>query len=611
MNRATTKFSFSRTLITALLAVCILIIGGAAFAENTETSPPGTAASAAATATKLEGSFKIGPAVILILILCVFVGVGLTNRAEGTADYWAAGRGISPIGSGMAIASNWMSAASFLGMAAIMYGTGYHGLSYVVGWTGGYVLLLVLMASQIRRYGKYTAADFIGDRYYSTGLRAYAALMTLGISICYCVGQFAGIGLMFKWVFGMSYIWSIIVGSSVVLFYTLISGMLGATKNMQIQYVVIILSFMIPLFLLSHKYGYFYLLPQVGYGAAVSDVVNGLTPAAKNMTNVMGQSLATVPSPEYAMPWDPSTGVTFFQWLAICFSLMIGTAGLPHVIQRFYVVPNPKDARWSVVWGLFFICLLYWSAPAYSVFGKLLSSDPATGTLAKDAIVVYTAQLGDLFPLIVGFLAAGAISAAFSTVSGLLLAGASAFSHDLYFKIFNPEASEKRQMFLARSATVAMGVIVAGIALLDLALIAQLVALAFSLAGCTIFPLFVLGIWWSGSNRYLLNNSGHCFCHTGESRYPEFLIHNLPRIIEVILQQIADSFAKFQKVILCVLKIFCRNIFKYDSIVLISAERLLMASFASGNNECKTCRRSTHFFENHKARAFQGHVCNC
>jgi cation/acetate symporter len=454
---------------------------------------------AADSASKLEGEFKLIPAIILIGILLVFIVVGLMNRAKGTADYWAAGRKISPIGSGMAIASNWMSAASFLGMAAMMYASGYHGLSYVVGWTGGYVLLLVLMASQIRRYGKYTAPDFIGDRYYSKGLRAVAALLTFLISISYCVGQFAGIGLMFKWIFGIDQVWAIIIGSSVVLGYTLISGMLGVTKNMQIQYVIIIVSFIIPLSILTYKFGYFWYLPQVGYGQAVSDVVTGLEPGA--LVNSMGQKFATVPAPEYAMPWDAASGMTSFQWLAVCFSLMIGTAGLPHVIQRFYVVPNARDARWSVVWGLFFICLLYWSAPAYSVFGKLLSSDPATGMLAKDAIVIYCAQLGNVYPLIVGLLAAGAVSAAFSTVSGLLLAGASAFSHDLYFKVINPEISEAKQMLLARAATVAMSIIVAGIALLKLGLIAQLVALAFSLAGCTIFPLFLLGIWWSGSNR--------------------------------------------------------------------------------------------------------------
>ncbi len=456
-------------------------------------------ASAANSATQLEGGFKVGPAIILITILITFILVGLFFRAKDTTDYYAAGRSISRVGSGMAIASNWMSAASFLGMAALMYGAGYHGLAYVVGWTGGYVLLLILMAGQIRKYGKYTAADFIGDRYYSKTLRSLSAVIAILISISYCVGQFGGIGLMFKWVMGINYGWAVIIGGTVVLAYTLISGMLGVTKNMQIQYVIIIISFLIPLFILTFKFDYFWLLPQIGYGSVVSDIVGGVD--ASSFINSLGHQYAIVPSPEYAMPWDLSTGQTFFQWIAISFSLMIGTAGLPHVLQRFYVVPKARDARWSVVWGLFFICILYWSAPAYAAIGKVLSSNPEVGKLAKDAIVVYTAQLGNVNPLIVGLLAAGGVSAAFSTVSGLLVAGASAFSHDLYVRVINPEASPKTQLLVARIGTVLMAAIVTIIALAKLALIAQLVAVAFSLAGCTIFPLFLLGIWWSGSNR--------------------------------------------------------------------------------------------------------------
>ncbi|MGM0666579.1 MAG: VC_2705 family sodium/solute symporter [Bacteroidota bacterium] len=457
---------------------------------------------AATGATQLEGGFKVGPAIILITILILFVLVGIFFRAKDTTDFYAAGRSISRVGSGMAIASNWMSAASFLGMAALMYGSGYHGLAYVVGWTGGYVLLLILMAGQIRKYGKYTAADFIGDRYYSKGLRAVGAIIAILISISYCVGQFGGIGLMFKWVMGIDYGLAVIIGGTVVLTYTLISGMLGVTKNMQIQYIIIIISFLIPLFILTFKFDYFWLLPQIGYGSVVSDVVAGLpVNETRELVNSLGHDFAIVPSPEFAMPWDPPTGQTFFQWIAIAFSLMIGTAGLPHVIQRFYVVPKARDARWSVVWGLFFICILYWSAPAYAAFGKILSAHPEVGTLAKDAIVVYTAQLGDIHPLIVGFLAAGGVSSAFSTVSGLLVAGSSAFAHDLYVRVINPAASPRSQLLYARLATVLMAIIVTLIALKDFALIAQLVAVAFSLAGCTIFPLFLLGIWWSGSNK--------------------------------------------------------------------------------------------------------------
>ncbi|MGM0473065.1 MAG: VC_2705 family sodium/solute symporter [Bacteroidota bacterium] len=457
---------------------------------------------AATVATELEGSFKVGPAIILITILVLFVLIGIFFRARDTTDYYAAGRSISRVGSGMAIASNWMSAASFLGMAALMYGSGYHGLAYVVGWTGGYVLLLILMAGQIRRYGKYTAADFIGDRYYSQSLRAVGAVIAILISIAYCVGQFGGIGLMFRWILGLNYGLSVIIGGAVVLTYTLISGMLGVTKNMQVQYVIIILSFLIPLFILTARFDYFWLLPQIGYGSVVTDVIHGVPLSeSKQLMNSLGHDFAIVSSPEYAMPWDPATGQTFFQWIAIAFSLMIGTAGLPHVIQRFYVVPRSSDARWSVVWGLFFICILYWSAPAYAAFGTILSANPEVGKLAKDAIVVYTAQLGSVHPLIVGLLAAGGVSAAFSTVSGLLVAGSSAFAHDLYVKVIHPTARPKSQLIAARLGTILMAVIVTLLALQNWALIGQLVAVAFSLAGCTIFPLFLLGIWWSGSNK--------------------------------------------------------------------------------------------------------------
>ncbi len=452
----------------------------------------------AASGAALEAGFKTAPAIILVATILLFLIVGFMNKAESAADYYAAGRSISRVGSGMAIASNWMSAASFLGMAAIMYGSGYHGLSYVVGWTGGYCLLLLLMASQIRRFGKYTATDFIGDRYYSNGMRTATACVAIFISFCYAVGQFGGIGLMFKWILGMDYSVSVIIGGTVVLVYTMVSGMLGVTKNQQVQYVILISAFLIPAFIMTFKFDYFWLIPQIGYGRVVSDIVAGN--AAPFVTS-LGHAMQTIPSPEFAMPWDPATGKDFFQWMATCFALMIGTAGLPHVIQKFYVVPKPSDARWSVTWGLFFICLLYWTSPLYAAFGKILSSNPEVGKLAKDAIVVYTAQLGSVNPLIVGFLAAGAISAAFSTVSGLFVAGSSAFSNDIYFKLINPEATGAQQVRMAKIATIVMAIGVMLVALLKLALVAQLVALAFSIAGSTIFPLFLLGIWWSRSNQ--------------------------------------------------------------------------------------------------------------
>ena len=451
-----------------------------------------------ASASSLEGSFKTAPAIILVACILVFIVVGLRNTARNVEGYYAAGRSISRVGSGMAIASNWMSAASFLGLAAVTYANGYHGIAYVVGWTGGYVLILVLIASQIRRFGKYTATDFIGDRYYSSGLRVATAFIAFFISFCYAVGQFGGIGLMFKWIFGIDYSSAVIVGSVVVLAYTLISGMLGVTKNQQIQYIILITAFLIPTFILTFKFDYFWLIPPIGYGQVVSDIVQG---TQTGHVSSLGHAMSTIPSPEYAMPWDPAVGQNFFQWMATCFALMIGTAGLPHVIQKFYVVPRPSDARWSVTWGLFFICVLYWGSPLYSAFGKILSSSPEVGNLAKDAIVVYTAQLGSVNPLIVGFLAAGAISAAFSTISGLYVSGSSALSNDIYFKVLKPHATDAQQVNMAKIATIGMAAAVTLVALLKLGLIAQLVALAFSIAGSTFFPLFLTGIWWSRSNR--------------------------------------------------------------------------------------------------------------
>ncbi len=455
--------------------------------------------------TQLEGSFKVGPAIILITILITFIMVGFFSQAKDTTDFFAAGRKISNVSSGMAIAANWMSAASFLGMAAMMYGTGYHGLSYVVGWTGGYVLLLILMAGQIRKYGKFTAPDFIGDRFYSQGLRATSAIFTIFISFAYMVGQFGGVGLMFKWILGIDYAWAVLIGASVVIFYTMISGMMGVTKNMVVQYTIIIIAFMIPTFMLTYKYDYFWLLPQFGYGSVVTDIVQGI-PAPNiadgvSLLNAYGHHVSIVPSPEFAMPWDASTGKSAFQWIAICFSLMLGTAGLPHVLSRFYITPTIRDARLSCVWGLFFICILYWFSPIYSAFGKILSSNPEVGNLAKDAIVVYTAQLGDIPPLVVGFLAAGGVSAAFSTISGLLVASSGAFAHDLYAKILKPDCTPKKQLLMARIGTVVIGISVGIVAMLNLGMIAQLVAVAFSMAACTIFPLFLLGIWWSGANK--------------------------------------------------------------------------------------------------------------
>lgn len=426
------------------------------------------------------------PLLIVTAALATFIITGLRARAREAGDYGFGGRYIGRIGGGAAIASNWMSAASFLGMGGLLYLQGYYALAYVIGWTGGYVLLLVLMAGQIRRFGKYTAPDFVGDRYASPGARLISAAISITISVIYCTAQFKGIGMLFGWLFATDYRTGVILGATVAVGYVILSGMLGVARNQQLQYTLLIVSFILPLMALAHKLGYFWVLPQFGYGVAIQD-----------LKREFGINFAA-----------PFASAGLFQWVALCFTLMVGTAGLPHVLSRFYVVPNIRDARWSLVWGLFFIALIYWSAPAYAVFARLLEArsgmapPPVAAGKMADIIVIKTAVMGGLPSWMIGILAAGAMSAAFFTVAGLLITGAASLSHDIYYRLINPHASEGSKMALAKGAVVVLAAIVLAIALNPPGLIAEITAVAFALAGNTIFPAFLLGIWWSRANRH-------------------------------------------------------------------------------------------------------------
>ncbi len=429
---------------------------------------------------------KFWPLLIVTGVLVSFVLAGLRAKSQEMSDYGFSGRYIGRIGGGAAIASNWMSAASFLGMAGLLYLQGYFALAYVIGWTGGYVLLLVLMAGQIRRFGKYTAPDFVGARYDSDVARLLAALISITISVIYCVAQFKGIGMLFGWLFGVDYGRGVVLGGAVVVCYVVVCGMLGVARNQQLQYFVVIVSFILPLMFLAHRFGYFWLLPQFGYGEGIQD-------------------LATEFNINFTAPFASGS---LFQWVALCFTLMVGTAGLPHVLSRFYILPNIRDARWSVVWGLFFIALIYWSAPAYAVFARLLEArggyipDPVAAGKMADIMVLKTAVMGGVPVWLTGLLAAGAVSAAFFTVTGLLMTGASSLSHDIYYRLINPQASESRKMAIAKGGTLALAALVLIISLRPPALIAEITAVAFALAGNTIFPAFLLGIWWGRANRY-------------------------------------------------------------------------------------------------------------
>lgn len=431
-----------------------------------------------------DNSANLWPIIIVAGVLTSFIVIGLINKAREGSDYLFAGRYIGRIGGGAAIASNWMSAASLMGMAGLIYLQGYFALAYVIGWTGGYVLLLVLMAGQIRRFGKYTAPDFVEKRYASPSARVISAVVSIGISLIYTIAQFKGIGMLFGWLFGVDYSRGLLLGAAAIVSYVVVAGMLGVARNQQFQYFVLIVSFIAPLMYLAHNLGYFWLLPQFGYGVAIQDLAR-----------------------EFRVNFsDPFVNGTPFQWVALCFTLMVGTAGLPHVLSRFYIVPNVRDARWSVAWGLFFIALIYWSAPAYAVFARLMEAragmpvpSPAAAGMA-DMVIIKSALMGHVPVWIVGILAAGATCAAFFTSAGLLITGASSFSHDIYYRILNPRASESTKMAVAKGATLVLAAIATLCAMKPPGMIAEITATAFALAGNTIFPAFLLGIWWGRAN---------------------------------------------------------------------------------------------------------------
>ncbi|WP_254529565.1 sodium:solute symporter family transporter [Natrinema gelatinilyticum] len=438
----------------------------------------------------LNVSFKLGPAILVLGMLLLFLAIGVVFRVADTENMWVAGRSIGNIENGMAIGSNWMSAASYLGMAALIALSGFYGLAFVVGWTTGYFILLIFMAAQLRRFGKYTAPDFVGDRFNSDAARAIAAVTTFLIGFVYAIGQARGMGLVGLYIFGdiglpglTGYQSMVVFMMAITVGYLTISGMLGATKNMAVQYVILISAFVLGLYVVGFTQGYSTLLPQVEYGMLISE---------------LGSEFS-----------EPFVSGSYYLWIATCFSLIVGTCGLPHVLVRFYTVESERTARWSTVWGLFFICLLYWSAPAFAAFGTDLFSenvgavygDPGMSSAAGDVIVVLAAQLAELPQWFVGLVAAGGIAAAIATVAGLFIAGSSAISHDIYTNIVNPDATQRQQVLVGRLSIVALGVLTTVAALNPAAPIAALVAYAFSLAGSVLFPMFFLGMWWENTNR--------------------------------------------------------------------------------------------------------------
>lgn len=453
---------------------------------------------------------------IILLTFALYIGIAIYNTAKETSDFYVAGRGVPPIFNGMAIGADWMSAASFIGMAGTIMLLGFDGLAYIMGWTGGYLLLTFLLAPQLRKYGRYTVPEFIGDRYNSHAARVIAAICTIIISFTYSIGQLSGSGVVIGRLFEIDAKIGTMIGVVLIAFYAAFGGMKGITWTQVAQYLILIIAYLIPVIFMSLQITN-NPAPWLSYGKIVEE---------------MGELDRQLGISEYFAPF---TNGTKWQFLALMFTLMAGTAGLPHVIVRFYTVSTMKAARWSGAWALLFIGLLYLSAPAYAAFsrfilmtnvaGKKLSELPAwteswvnTGKLqiadgngdgilqwseliiSNDIVVMATPEIANLGMFVIGLVAAGAMAAALSTAGGLMIAISSSFAHDIYYRVLKPNASEKNRLAVARWSIVIATLFAGLFALNPPGAITQIVAWAFALASGTFFPALLIGVWWKRSN---------------------------------------------------------------------------------------------------------------
>ncbi|MDC1081019.1 cation acetate symporter [Flavobacteriaceae bacterium] len=458
----------------------------------------------------------------------IYIGIAIWSHASSTKEFYVAGKGVSPIANGMATAADWMSAASFISMAGIISFAGYDGSVYLMGWTGGYVLLALLLAPYLRKFGKFTVPDFIGDRYYSNTARAVAVFCALIVSFTYIAGQMRGVGLVFSRYLTVDINTGVLIGMGIVLFYAVLGGMKGITYTQVAQYCVLIFAFLVPAIFISMIMTGMP-IPQIGMGSKAADGIY-LLEKLDGLHKELGFHQYT------------SGSKSKLDVFLITAALMMGTAGLPHVIVRFFTVKKVRDARKSAGWALLFIALLYTTAPAIAVFARtnliqtvsnkpyeslpewfsnwettgLLTftdknkdglvqyvSDPKTNELVidKDIIVMANPEIANLPNWVIGLMAAGALAAALSTAAGLLLVISSSVSHDLLKKIVYPSISEKGELVAARIAAI-FAVILAGyFGINPPDFVAATVALAFGLAAASFFPAIVMGIFSKRMNK--------------------------------------------------------------------------------------------------------------
>jgi cation/acetate symporter len=464
----------------------------------------------------------------------LYIGIAIWARAGSTQEFYVAGGGVSPLANGMATAADWMSAASFISMAGLISFMGYDGSVYLMGWTGGYVLLALCLAPYLRKFGKFTVPDFIGDRYYSQTARTVAVICAILISFTYVAGQMRGVGVVFSRFLEVDITTGVIIGMAVVFFYAVLGGMKGITYTQVAQYCVLIFAYMVPAIFISIMITG-HVLPQTGLGATLMDGSGmHLLERLDGLSAELGFAAYT--------EGTKSTADVF----AITAALMVGTAGLPHVIVRFFTVPRVKDARISAGWALIFIMILYTTAPAIGAFarynmidtingpdaqGTLVTEAPTwiknwekTGlikhedkngdgrmfysgdernemTIDRDIMVLANPEIAQLPDWVIALVAAGGIAAALSTAAGLLLVISTSISHDLLKRNLMPRITDKQELLAARLAA-AVAIIVAGyLGINPPGFVAEVVAFAFGLAAASFFPAIILGIFYKKMNK--------------------------------------------------------------------------------------------------------------
>lgn len=462
------------------------------------------------------------------LTFTLYIGIAIKSRASSTKEFYIAGGGVSPLANGIATAADWMSAASFISMAGLISFMGYDGSVYLMGWTGGYVLLALLLAPYLRKFGKYTVPDFVGDRYYSQTARLVAVVAAIFISFTYVAGQMRGVGIVFSRFLEVDINTGVVIGMIIVVFYAVLGGMKGITYTQVAQYCVLIFAYMVPAIFISLQLTG-NPIPQLGFGGTLNDGTY-LLDKVDGLLTELGFIAYTSGSKDV------------IDMFFITAALMVGTAGLPHVIVRFFTVPKVKDARKSAGYALLFIAILYTTAPAVGVFGiynmitningQKIESLPTwvqnwqkTGlitiedknkdgmilyqkdkvknelTIDKDIMVLANPEIAGLPNWIVALVAAGGLAAALSTAAGLLLVISTAISRDLLKNALAPNISEKSELLYARMAAI-FAVIVAGyFGVNPPGFVAEVVAFAFGLAAASFFPVIIMGIFSKRMNK--------------------------------------------------------------------------------------------------------------